>query len=369
MKKFVLFMMISVALLGCANSHDGTALPDETLLRGIVQAKMDEYGVPGIQVCVKDSSGDETIKFSLGYSNMENATPLSNSTRIKVGSNTKSFTAIGILILAQNGLIDLDDEIGAYLDIQGERYKRVTIRQLMNMHSGLRGYINDDGDDYIVDKAIADPSYIFPPEELIRYAFEVTEAQGMTGENEYHYTNTNYVLLGMIIEQVSGVSYSDFVRREITEPLGLRSTYIPVDNKYGDNVSSGYNFDRTENTTTDYSSLDMSYVWSAGAVISTASDLCDWMLLLGTDKVVSGDMAIYVRSGLTVGEGIQYTSGLINEPEKLWHNGTVLGYHGEMCYLKSSGVAIAVLSNCTIAGVDGDPVKEIMDEIITLINE
>ncbi len=275
---------------------------------------------------------------------------------------------MGILKLVQEGLLDLRDEIGDYVAIQNETYGHITIQQLMNMDSGLKGYINDDDNDSIVNSAITDPARKFTPEELIEHAFTLTDESGMTPEGVFHYTNTNYILLGMVIENVSGMSYSEFVRREITEPLGLSSTYVPIDNNYGSNVSSGYVIDKETGAITDYSALDLSYVWSAGAVISTASDLCKWMTLIGKDNVVSGDALSFVYNGLSVDGTIQYTSGLINEPDRLWHNGTVLGYHGEMCYLKS-GVMIAVLSNCALLHEENDPIQTVMDKIVNMVNE
>lgn len=369
MKKLLLLLMFCVFLGSCSGNDAEQPLLDESELKEFVRAEMAAYGVPGIQVCVRDITGNKTIAFSLGYSNLQTKAPLDNSTRIKIGSMTKSFTAMGILLLAQQGRIDLNDEIGKYVNTASDAYRHITIKQLMNMNSGLRGYINDDDSDYITDLVIADPSRQFTPEELVAYGFALTDEQGMTGASEFHYNNTNYILLGMVLENVSGMSFAEFVRQEIVEPLGLPATDVPLDNKYGNNVSNGYYINRKENTTEDYSALDLSYVWSAGTVISTASDLCKWMTLIGTNRVVSGSVRAYVYDGLVIqAGGIHYTSGLINEPDRLWHNGTVLGYHGEMCYLKNKGIAIAVLSNCSLAGIDGDPIKEIMNEIIRRVN-
>lgn len=369
MKNMLLFLVfvLSFPLLGCTGEQQSQNALDENEVRALVSAKVNEYGVPGVQVCIKDQLTGNKLMVSQGYADLESKTPLRNTTQIKIGSITKSFTALGILRLAQKGLLDLDDEIGAYLEIADERYRQITIRQLMNMDSGLRCYLNDDAGMSIVDSVIADPVRHFSPDELAGYGFQLTDDQGMIGEGLFHYNNTNYILLGMIIERVSQGSYADFLRTEIIEPLGLSATYLPATNTYGANVSSGYHIDFDDATTENYSALDLSYVWSAGALISTASDLCDWIIAVASGKVVSGEVLTRVFSGLTVDGSSQYTAGLINEPEKLWHNGTVLGYHGEMCYLKNRQIAVTVLSNCTLAGAAGDPVKEIMNGIIEML--
>ncbi len=369
MKKIIAALTLVILLFGCSGSSDNVSI-DVEALRAYVLAKMVEYQTPGIQVCVKDNKKNETIKISVGVSNLDTMAPMTDDTQLRVGSNTKSFTALGVLRLEQEGLIRMTDEIGQYVNIESEVYQHITIQQLMNMVSGLKCYVNDDDSMYILNRAIEDPSRGFTPEELIAYGFKITDEQGMLPGDVFHYTNTNYILLGMVIEQASGLSYTDFIRREFTEPLGLSATYIPIDNNYGANVSGGYHIDKNENTTTDFSQIDLSYVWSAGAVISTASDLCEWMTRIGTDQIVSGETLTYVYIGARQeqGEG-QYTSGLINEPAKIWHNGLVLGSHGEMCYLKGKGMAIAVLTNCTLEGFEGDPVRDIMDEIIRMVNE
>lgn len=366
---FVLFaMLLGLLGAGCSNNRTDTNLIDEDQLRSLVSAKILTYAIPGVQVCIKDQTTGKTIKLSLGYSNLETRVPLRDTTQIKIGSITKSFTALAILELAQDGLLNLDDEVGTYLNIENDTYRKITIRQLMNMDSGLRGYLNDDPTLYFVDSVIADPARQFTPGELVEYGFKLTDEQGMTGEGVFHYNNTNYILLGMVIEKVSRRGYAEFIRSEIVEPLRLSATYVPTGKAYGDNVSSGYHIDKEDKTTENLSAIDLSYVWSAGAIIATATDLCDWIISVATGKVVAGHMLNWIYSGLPVGETSQYTAGLINEPDRLWHNGTVLGYHGEVCYLKNSRVAVTVLSNCTFAGIDVDPVKEIMNGIIAMIS-
>lgn len=365
---FVLFaMLLGLLVIGCSNNRTDTNIIDEDQLRSLVSAKILTYGIPGVQVCIKDQATGKTIKLSLGYSNLEARVPLRDTSQIKIGSITKSFTALGILKLAQDGLLNLDDEVGTYLSIENDTYRSITLRQLMNLDSGLRGYLNDDPTLYVVDSVIADPARHFTPGELVEYGFKLTDEQGMTGEGVFHYNNTNYILLGMVIEKVSRTGYAEFIRTEIVEPLGLPATYVPTGNAYGDNVSSGYHIDKEDKTTENLSAIDLSYVWSAGAIISTATDLCDWIISVATGKLVTGDMLNWVYSGVPLGESGQYTAGLMNEPDKLWHNGTVIGYHGEVCYLKNSRIAVAVLSNCTFAGIEGDPVKEIMNGIIAMI--
>ncbi len=368
--KFIIVLLLHLLIMGgCSTQSDPVdALIYDAELIELLNSVRDEYNVPGIQVCILDPEDTKTYRISLGFSDMNNETPMNNTTQVKAGSITKSFTGISILNLVQKGLINLDDSLGKYLDLSDHAHDGITLKKLLNMHSGLLGYLNDDADATIMDAMIANPDKQCSPEELVSFGFQLTENLGNTEENEFHYTNTNYILLGMLIEKVSGLSYADFICQEITDPLGLSDTYIPTENENSGNISGGYYINLEENSIDDFSNINMSYVWSAGAVISTASDLCKWMNLIGNNEVISGPVQNYVYEGLEISEGAYYTSGLINEPTKIWHNGTVLGYHGEMCYLKDSGISVAVLTNCNVVGTDGDPVKDIMDGIIDLLD-
>ena len=361
-KRLFLIVIATLAFSGAVPLGIAPRL-DKARVKAYAEAKMASYGVPGLQICVRDHRGMEILSLSLGYADLETRRTINRSTRLKIGSNTKSFTAMAILILAERGQIGLNEHIDRYLDISPPHYGKVTIRQLMNMNSGLRGYINDDDDDRIIDRILTHPAKQIPPHDLIQRALTLTNQLGTTDDGKFHYTNTNYILLGMLIEKVSKVSYADFIYRELLKPLGLHETYMPVDSHYGYNVGKGYHIDKAANTSKDYSALDLSYVWSAGAMISTASDLSRWIGMIGTDAVIRGKGSIDVYRGLPISRTIQYTSGLIQEPEYFWHNGTVLGYHGEMRYLKGSGTSIAVLANCTLAGFPMDPIREIIDEI------
>ncbi len=373
MKRLILplLFLIGLILSGCASdSHPVDNKINVNELELFIQAEIDEYGVPGVQVCILDEARNET-NISLGYSSTEPETEMDDFIQIMAGSITKSFTGIGILKLVQKGLVNLDDSLGQYVTLDDHSHDGITVGALLNMHSGLRGYLNDDGEEKISEDMIADYDRHFSPEELVAYGFQLTDVMGTTGENEFHYTNTNYILLGMIIESVTGQGYTEYIRQEITEPFGLYDTYIPVDNEYPENISGGYLIDMESGEVYDYSGMDLSYVWSAGAVITTASDLCKWMNLIGNDEVVSKEVLNYVYEGVEIAESTEmyYTSGLTNEPTKIWHNGTILGYHGEMCYHKDSGYSIAVLSNCNVVGVESDPVKNIMNEIISMVEQ
>lgn len=370
MKKYFAFLLIFIIAVGrttVSGSDKNQELFDS--VKAVIKKNITEYGIPGIQVCISGPMFDNDIKISEGVLDINSKQKLENETGIKVGSITKSFTGIGILKLINNGLINLDDSVSKYIVTDDKHLNTIKIKELLNMHSGLRGYINDDNDSttYIIDTMIDEPEHLFTPEELVVYGIRLTDNMDKIGKDEFHYTNTNYILLGMIIEAVSGMKYQEFIQSEIIEPYDLRSTYYPDPNGTLNNVSKGYYLNMEDGTTTDFSELNLSYVWSAGALISNAADICKWISIIGNGKIQLGENSKYIYEGFPAGRSNFYTSGLINETDRLWHNGTVLGYHGEMSFLKESRTAITVLSNCSISGLDTDPVSEIMKNIISLI--
>ena len=368
MKKLYPIVFIIILFAKCTDDLNTPEKPSwYSELNNYTTETMNEYSVPGIQICVLDNNTNKQVVIARGYADIENNIEMKDDTKIKVGSITKSFTGISVLLLAQRGLLDLNASINEYVLLEDTNYSKIKIKQLLNMNSGLRGYLNDDDNSVIIDRIISNPSMHIEPMELIERGFQLTDLYGVTPKNEFHYNNTNYILLGLIIESISQTNYNEFVYNELISPLALNNTYVATNNNYASDVAGGYHIDLSENTSDNYSNLDLSYVWSAGAVISNATDLCKWISAIANGNIIDDDFSEFIYSGQPVADSVTYTSGLISESNRLWHNGTVLGYHGEMCYLKDKNISIAVLSNCSIAGAEGDPVKQIMEKVIELI--
>lgn len=367
MKYLFILLIIVLGGSGCSSDHSESEQERvEGEIERLLHDKMQGSPVPGIQIAVYNPEWAKMIQISKGVKDLNHQRALTNLTKIKVGSITKSFTGIAILLLQQRGIIDLDQPLSNYISVNHLKYGNISVRKLLNMGSGLRGYINDDKDDLIIDTVLEDSDHSYTPEELVNYGFELTDKDGEILENTFHYNNTNYILLGMIIEAVTQKSYAAFIQDDLLNPLELNNSFVPDNNDFSDQVSKGYHF--YQGVRTDCSNIDLSYVWSAGGVISTATDLCKWIDAVGTGKIISGVTADYIYQGQKVEEDLSYTSGLINEKDKLWHNGTVLGYHGEMVFLKKRKISIAVLSNGTV-GDGADIVKELIDEISDLVEK
>jgi len=371
MKNLFLLVITLFLSISCGVEPHSTQTNKHEEIKKAVDEILNDSKIPGLQIAVLDNKIGEEIFYSSGFADFENQIKMTNNTILKIGSITKSFTALSILILAEEGKLNLEDTIGLYFTSIEDQFKNITIKELMNMNSGLSCYFNDDNNEYVDNQIEENHSRYFSPEELMELGLNISKENGILGKDVFHYNNTNYIILGIILEEVSGYSYSDFIKIKITDRLNLSSTFVPENNSYPQNLADGYYINLENDKITNYTDVDLSYVWSAGALISNASDLCRWISAVASDQIIFGETKNFIYNGFKIDEGVHYTSGLLYESmnPKLWHNGTVHGFHGELSYLKDRQIAIAVLSNANIIGVEKDHVKELMNRIIEIVSK
>ena len=292
---------------------------------------------PGAAVIVVDD-GVVVHRGAYGLANVELGVALEPEMVFHIGSITKQFTAAAILVLQEQGKLSINDPITKHMPdypIQGER---ITIEHLLTHTSGISEYIVGR---YYTDAVRADVS----PGDLIEL-FKDQPAYFRPGD-EHRYNNSGFVLLGAIIEDISGKSYGDFIRDEIFTPLELD------DSHYGGydlipNRVSGYQFSDGEFRNATYASITWSF--SAGGLLSTVDNLADWHAALADESLpgVSYE-SMGRRFVLNDGETIDYAYGLtfidVHSREAIGHGGGYPGFTGISFYLPEDGVYIAVLSN------------------------
>jgi D-alanyl-D-alanine carboxypeptidase len=202
----------------------------------------------------------------------------------RIASVTKTFTVTGVLQLADQGKLGLDDPIGNYIDgvPQGDK---ITLRQLAQMRSGLENYANSTA---FQQALVADPYRNFTPQELLGYAF--AEPMPFPPGQGYEYSNTNTVLLGLVVEKLSGQTLPDYIKDHILTPLGMNHTNFPTTNAFPEPHAQGYTeatANGTEATATDW---NPAWGWAAGAMISTLDDMHIWAPALATGALLSPAM-------------------------------------------------------------------------------
>lgn len=263
--------------------------------------------------------------------------PITPETCFGIASNTKLFTGVLVLKLAENGLLSLDDSLHQYLPNFNNIDSNITIRQLLNHTSGLSD-VNIPG---YADSMLKDPNRIFTPTEIISWVGPPLSAPG----EQWYYCNTNYLLAGLIAESVGQTNFSQLLRNNILNPLQLDSTYLAVYESLPLFIAhpwqGGLDFSATPRTSIN------SAAWSAGAMYSNSSELVQWYKSLMNGEIINqnslAEMTTFVGSG---SYGIGISKVTINGRIIWQHGGTIWGgYNSFMMYDVESGSVICVLIN------------------------
>lgn len=264
--------------------------------------------------------------------------PITSDMEFGIGSNTKLFTGVLLLKLAESKLLRLDDSLYRYLPTYKNINPNITIRQLLNHTSGLDDVTSVAG---YPDSILSNPSRIFKTGELINWAGSPLFAPG----KGWSYSNTNYLLAGMIAERVTGYSYGRLLHDSILKPLRLDSTFLDVYDSVRFTVAHPWQAG-TDNSVVPRKALN-SAAWAAGAMYSTSDEMLQWYKALMGGKVLKPaslkEMTTFVGSG-DYGIGIARTS--VNGRTVWQHGGNIWGgYNSSMMYDSASGAVVCVLIN------------------------
>jgi len=308
---------------------------DSTIERTVAAA-----GVPGAIVGVWGPHGDYVRAF--GVADKATAAPMETGFYHRIGSLTKTFTVTGVLQLADQGRLALDDPIAKYVDgVPGG--DRITLRQLARMQSGLPNY---SATEEFWNRLVADPFQPWTPQELLAIAF--TQPVNFAPGERFEYCNTNTVLLGLVVEKVGGQPLHDYVRDRITTPLGMSKTAFPTDNAFPSPHAQGYTkqtADGAEALATDW---NPSWGWAAGAMTSTLDDMRNWAPALATGKLLSPQLqAQRLETINTAGAPAPYGYGLglFNAGGWIGHNGSLPGYQTVAVYLPERDITLVIMIN------------------------
>lgn len=276
-RKIVTLLVAFAFLTGCGSSlteeTEQIATFDTTLAQQMEQAleaSVAENNATGAVLAVRAPDGSTWIT-ATGNSIEENATAMQTDLYFRIGSITKTFTSTLTLMLIDQGLLTLDTtleevvpELGVVMSDQ------ITVADLLDMRSGLIKYLaNEDFSGFIT----YDPGRIWTPEELVYYTNVAVSEPGDT----FLYNNGNYILLGLIIEKVTGLTYEEALARHILTPLGLHHTMMPENGNMPEPFANGYQYSSDGNLTTNLTyNLNPSIAWSAGGLVSNAEDLLTW---------------------------------------------------------------------------------------------
>jgi D-alanyl-D-alanine carboxypeptidase len=231
-----------------------------------------EAGSSGALLLVDD--GSSRREAASGFAVLRRRVPLDVRDRFRVGSITKTFVAVVVLQLVDEHRIRLSDTVERWLPGLVPDGGRITVRELLGHRSGLADYA---GDAVFVRETLAQPRRLWTPRELVRVA--LAEGPVARPGERFAYASTNYVILGMIVERVTGTSLERQLRDRIFVPLELEDTSFAPRQRFGGRYAHGYAPSEHDGivgslaTARDRSTVGTSWAWAAGSIVSTASDL------------------------------------------------------------------------------------------------
>lgn len=221
---------------------------------------------------------DGKILLSKGYgmANFEWKLPATPETRFRLGSITKQFTGMAVLLLEQEGKLKTGDPISKYVENAPERWAPITIHHLLTHTSGIPNFTSFP--DYVKTMMLPSP----PPESIKRVLDKPLDFDPGT---KFNYSNSGYVILGLIVEKASGMSYAEYLRTRIFEPLGMKDTGYDNDRTLIPNRAAGY--ERGPLGLRNAAFIDMTIPHAAGALYSTTLDLMKWDAGLAAGKLLT----------------------------------------------------------------------------------
>src|SRR6266480_104579 len=291
---FPLALLGCLVLSACAGSSPALSAPPRSAaksppfvakLKPLLLARMQQLRIPGAIVYVNDP-GQGSWSTALGMGNLATREPMQVTNYMRVGSIAKTFTATIILQLVDQHKLRLDDPVSKYQP-QVPNGAHITIRELLNMSSGLFTYDSDEGYE---QAALANPYKVWQPEELLAIAFK--HPQVFAPGKGYLYDNTNYILLGLIMQQLTHLPAAQAWQHYIFGPLGMHQTSLPppTSSAIPDPHTQGYMYGLDFTGTgplLNVTDWNPSWGWTAGGAISTLHDLQIWAKALATGQLLS----------------------------------------------------------------------------------
>jgi CubicO group peptidase (beta-lactamase class C family) len=307
-----------------------------------VRTAMSERHIPGAAIAVV-KNGKVVKTAGYGLASVEFNVPTTTETVFEIGSVSKQITAAAIMLLVEDGKINLDDKISTILPNTPEAWKNVTTRHLLTHTSGVKSYSSLDG--FELNRRLKRDDFI----KLL----SVQPLDFETGSS-YTYSNSGYSLLGYIIETVSGKSYWDFTRERIFTPLGMTKT-ADRDPKYIiKNRATGYEWQNNQLAGRDY---DLTDVFSAGAIVSTVGDLAKWDAALRGDTLLkkTSKMQMWTPAVLTDGKPYPYGFGFrisdVRGHKLIAHSGQTAGFGANLSRFIDDDLTVIALTNLGETGM------------------
>jgi CubicO group peptidase (beta-lactamase class C family) len=305
--------------------------------------------------------GNVLISKGYGLADRENDVPNAPQTKFAIGSLTKAFTAMAIMMLQERGQLTVQDPICKYISDCPTAWKPITLHHLLTHTSGIQSYTESNLP--IQENITTCQEFTLEEAMVILKALPQDFAPG----TQYHYGNSGYYLLGAVIEKVSAESYENFIQKHILQPLGMTETGYDRLSTIVINRASGYDFDQIQGQYVNAPGEDVSQSYAAGGLYSTVGDLYKWDQALYTDRLVSKEtLATIFTSMVPIPNDGGYGYGWVISQQSghrvILHDGIASGFVSRINRYPDDQVTIIVLSN-----VDTEKTYEIINTLADMV--
>ncbi len=353
--QFVAFLGLCLFLVAQVSAQTPTAAAPPSAHE--ITRKVDEYMNAAMRInrfggaVLVARDGRPIVSRGYGMANIELDVPNTPQTVFRLGSVTKQFTGMAIVLLQERGKLSVNDPVCKYLSECPRAWQPITIKNLLTHTAGIPNYTEfPDFPKTAAGETTAD--------ELIN-RFKDKPLQFALGE-KYAYSNSGYYLLGMIIERASGKTYADFLQENIFAPLGMKQTGYDNPVRIIKNRAAGYA--RTNDGFVNAAPISMSTAYAAGALYSTVEDLLLWDQALYTEKLVSRKSLDEAFTPFKSNYGYGWSIGKRFERQVIAHGGGIFGFSTYIARYPADRVTIVVLSN-----VEGAPSGEIANSLAGIV--
>jgi D-alanyl-D-alanine carboxypeptidase len=330
------FMLLGIILLSGSEpapaqpaTESALAAKAEALIAPVVEA--DQFS--GAVLVARN--GVPVFKRAFGLANREWGTPNTPDTKFRIGSITKQFTATGILQLVEAGKLSVDDPVSKYYPDAPPGWNSITIRHLLTHTSGIPSFTGIPH--FFEGQARLDRT----PEEIIKLTQD--KPLEFAPGSKYSYDNTGYVILGYIIERLSGERYADYVQHHIFDPLGMKSSGYDVSETIIPKRAAGYSRDKDQYINARF--ISMTEPYAAGALYATVGDMLAWDQALYTTKILTPASLQAMFTDYGHGYGFGWVIGTQYGHRRVLHAGGVNGFITRFDRYPEDNLTVLVFSN------------------------
>lgn len=330
----------------------------ERELDGAVPKILERTGAPSASIAIVSAGHIELLK-AFGYSSLTSVRPAGSNLRYPIGSISKQITAVALLALVEDGKVRLDDRVSKYLP-EVPHSNEVTVRELLSHTAGYR----DDLPDNFVPKWMTKATT--PKRVLDQWAYRPLDFSPGT---RFEYSNTDYVIAGLLIEKAAGKSLSSFYADRIFRPLGMKSAAVISRSLPSDVDVSGY-FRYALGPARPAPRQPPGWLFGGGEIVMSAPDLAKWDLSVLNESLLSHKSYRYLetetllQNGLATGYGLGLRLSSIRGHRKFEHAGEVSGFYAENIQLPDDNDAVVILTNMEAPAAATEIANRIIDWLL-----